>query len=306
MFRKILVALDGSELAERALNPALALAQAKRGKITLLRVPVAERVMIPVAAGYELPWSEQDIEHYVNQCREYLGSIEAAWAHSKIQFRSCVISGNVAEVIIDTAAEEKADVIVMSSHGYSGVTRWIYGSVAENVLRGAPCPVLVVRTDAPIRKVLIPLDGSELSERALIPACELAAAHEAEATLLRVVQEIDADMHRYLDQQEHGLGLRMHEEMMEEARLYLQHLLERNPSLPCPVETAVWTGPIAPAILEYSEFNKIDVIAMSTHGRTGLQRWVYGSVTEKVLRSGSGSMLIVRPPAHELKQSNTA
>jgi len=204
-----------------------------------------------------------------------------------------VREGSVAEIIVDSAAAGKVDLIVMSSHGYSGLTRWVLGSVAEKVLRGAPCPVLVIRSPRPVRRILIPLDGSALSEQALTPGLSLAAGLGAEVTLLRAIPRVDVKEIEQLDQAERGLGRRLEEELREDAGQYLRNLAAARPEMG--IKTAVVNEPAADSILDYAEKHATDVIAMSTHGRTGLGRWVYGSVTEKVLRGAHHSMLVVRP-----------
>jgi nucleotide-binding universal stress UspA family protein len=168
------------------------------------------------------------------------------------------------------------------------------GSVTERVLAHAPCPVLVIRSKTPFQKMLIPLDGSALSERALAPALDIASAFNAAVTLLRVVREVPAQHVEELEDVEQGLGLRMQEEMGEEAGTYLQNLVQAYPARN--LQMTVRSGPAADVILSYADSHGVDVVAMATHGRSGAQRWVYGSVTEKILHnSTSFAMLIVRP-----------
>jgi nucleotide-binding universal stress UspA family protein len=190
MFRKILVPLDGSELAERALGPAMAIARHGLGQITLVRVPVTEARMVPALTGYDLPWSEPADSDHIHQAAAYLSALATSHAQTGLVVHARVPDGDVPGVIVDTALEDEVDLIVMSSHGYSGITRWMLGSVTEKVLRGAPCPVLAVRAAEPIRKILVTLDGSDLSEQALEPALSLAASLKAEVTLLRVADDI--------------------------------------------------------------------------------------------------------------------
>jgi len=211
-----------------------------------------------------------------------------------------VPEGGVAESIVEVAASERADLIVMSSHGYSGVTRWVLGSIAERVLHSAPCPALVMRSPEPLGHLLLPLDGSDLSERVLEPALGLAAGLGARVTLLRAVPSVaDAEKDR-LEALERGLGERLKDEIHQHAEQYLRRMLEAYPARGVKAETAVVFEPAAEAILRYAETHAVDLIAMSTHGHTGLRRWIYGSVTEKVLRSAPQSMLVVRPGAQQL------
>ncbi|HEX6384417.1 MAG TPA: universal stress protein, partial [Anaerolineae bacterium] len=187
MFSKILVPLDGSALAENALAPASALARVGQGQIILLRVPESSLLHIPELHVHNIHYPEQAWDHSYN-CREYLNTLRFGRRHiaPDVEIQTRVISGDVASVIVDSAVDEDVDLIVMSTHGRSGFNRWVYGSVTEKVLRQAPCPVLVVRSQQPVERVLITLDGSALSERALEPGLAVARAFDARVTLLRV------------------------------------------------------------------------------------------------------------------------
>jgi len=300
MFNKILVPLDGSDLAERALDPALTLGKAGNAEVILLRVPELVHMLVPAGVGYGLLYPDQSLEYSTIQAHKYLKSLVESYDHPGILLRADVKDGDVAWAIVDMAQSEKAGLIAMSSHGYTGLTRWMYGSVAEKVLRAAPCPVLVVRSPRPLRKMLITLDGSELSERALEPAIETAGGLRMAVTLLQVLPEVNVEEVQRLEEFERGFGWRAQQEAREAAVEYLQRQAAayRRPGLA--IEAAVRSGAAAESILQYAETNEVDLIAMATHGRSGLARWVYGSVAEKVLRSAGRSMLIVRPPAHAL------
>lgn len=144
------------------------------------------------------------------------------------------------------------------------------------------------------RKILVPLDGSALAERALPPAVELARASSGQLTLLRVVTpiyfwapfvEIELEMEAALEQS--AVQVR---NSLEDVR---DRLLEKEPSLN--IEVVVLSGPVAETIVDYARDNDVELIAISSHGRSGLSRWVYGSVAEKVIRgTRCCSTLIVR------------
>mgnify|MGYP000132645026 CR=1 FL=1 len=299
MFKQILVPVDGSALSERALAPALAIAAHSAGQLTLIRTPVVEVAMVPTVeffGNYSLRGLDQAVEKARKEARDYLDALQRSSARPDVSVHGEVVDGDPAEAILEAAAARRADLIVMSTHGYSGITRWIMGSVTERVLAHTPCPVLIIRSETPLKKMLLPLDGSELSEQALRPAMTVAAALGASVTLFRAVKEMPAHHIQELEGVEHGLGLRVQDEVAEEARTYLDKLAAAQPG--GEVTTAVRSGPAASAILSYAETHGIDVVAMATHGRTGAQRWVYGSVTEKVLRNSHDfAMLVVRPRA---------
>lgn len=304
MFQKILVPLDGSELAERALDPALRVAQAASGELLLLSIPFAKHLFVEDPIGYKVISPETSIEATRVELSAYLRRLTETRAPSEAVLYSRIGYGDEASVIVDTAVTEKIDLIVMSTHGYTGFSRWFLGSVTEKVLRSAPCPVLVIRDDKPISHVLITLDGSPVSEQALAPGFALAHSYDADVTLLRVKQEeeIDPVMVTELEAYEQGLGSRAREELHSRADHYLSLLAEQHRHLSRKrVETIAVTGPVAAEILEAIDAEGINLVVMSTHGRTGLRRWVYGSITEKVMRHANCSMLIVRPPTDALQ-----
>jgi nucleotide-binding universal stress UspA family protein len=284
MFNKILVPLDGSSLSERALSTALAVAQSADAQLLLARVPTL--------AGSHEPPTGRSLEVARREIRTYLAGVRQAQP-PEVKLTTLVPEGDVASAIVDTAAAERADLIVMSTHGYSGLTRWVLGSVTEKVLRTAPCPVLAVRKPDPIRNIAITLDGSELSERALEPGLELAQRLHADVTLLRCVPYAAID--GTLDEIERGLGRRMQQDLIDEAADYLTARSASYARSGVAIKTEVRVGPAADNIYEFVETYHTDLIVMATHGRTGVQRWVYGSVTEKVLHSVKTSLLVVRP-----------
>lgn len=298
MFNKLLVPLDGSELAERALAPALTIARAVGGAVTLLRVPATDMLLVPDAAvltGYGIMWPDQSLEQSRQEARDYLADLYKAWASPDLKLQTRLLEGSVAESILEAATSGQADLIVISSHGYSGLNRWLLGSVAERVLHSAPCPVLVIRSPQPPRHVLIPLDGSALSERALEPGLDLAARLGGTATLLRAIPMLDAHLFDRAEKIEPGMGRRMEQDFHEAAENYLRDLGAEHARLGLTINHIVTHTPAADSILRYAETHPVDVVAMSTHGRSGLGRWVYGSVTEKVLRGAPYSMLVIRP-----------
>lgn len=293
MFKKILVPLDGSQLSQRALEPALDLSQQAGAELLLVRVPTADTLSFVISEAKQRELAQDALAYLESVCKSY--------EQPQFSIRAQVLDGDVASAIVDTARAEQVDLIVMSTHGYSGLTRWVLGSVTEKVLRSAPCPVLAVRAACQAQRILITLDGSPLSEHAVEPGLSLAQSLNAEATLLRCVPQIVGD--GKLDEHERGLSRRMQEDLINEAKEYLRARSDEagRSTRSVAINTTVRIGSPADNILEYVETYGIDLIVMATHGRTGLKRWVYGSVTAKVLRSVSCSMLVIRPTDAELK-----
>jgi nucleotide-binding universal stress UspA family protein len=290
MLKKILVPLDGSQLSERSLVPALTLSQRTGAEMLLVRVPTADTFSFAV--------SEARQRELAQDALAYLETIRKANEQPQFCIRMQVLDDDVANAIVDTACLEQVDLIIMSTHGYSSLTRWVLGSVTEKVLRSAPCPVLAIHAARHPRRILIMLDGSPLAERAIESGLSLARNLQAEVTMLRCVPHIVTD--GKLDEHERGLSRRMQEDLLSEAKEYLRARSDEAAQSGVAINPVVRIGPPADSILEYVETYGIDLIAMATHGRTGLKRWIYGSVTAKVLRSASCSMLVVRPADAEL------
>jgi nucleotide-binding universal stress UspA family protein len=304
MFQKILVPLDGSPLAEEAMNTAMAIAKEVRAEVLLLRSIQPVYTMMPVVAGeYEWIWPEYAREDSRREIRDYLNSIKSRFECAECAISTFAQEGDPASVIVDTAEEESVDLIVMSTHGQTGVRRAVFGSVTERVLHSVACPVLVTRTKEPIRRILITLDGSELAERALEPALEIARALSASIILLRIneilpVSPVEAATGWEWEVPEPKQ--RLMGELRQAAESYLREVVLRHNLNPADVQTIVLDGSPVDRVQEFARLYGIDMIAMSTHGHTGLRRWLYGSVTLKVMRASECSMLIIRPPAEEL------
>lgn len=301
MFKKILLPLDGSELAERAIEPALMLAKQVNGKVILLQAPVMDLVVShPVAGGYGVLLPEQSSEQAFEEANDYLDHVQSRNRHPEVTLVKLVLEGDPASLIVDTAVSEKADLIVMSTHGRSGLDRFIMGSVTEKVLQKAPCPVLALRTGDPIRNILITLDGSAMAETAVQPGLDLARGLGAHTTILRVDNQ-----ESYLDQREldeinrlePGLAEQVMEGFYSRIPDYVRRIVEEYEQDEGEIDTAIAEGDPADYILRVAADKNADVLVMATHGRTGLRRWLYGSITHKIMRAANRSMLIVRPPA---------
>ena len=328
MFKRILVPLDGSERAERALPVAARLARISGGSIVLLRA-----VTSPIDFAWyamESPVSMQEgMEADIARATDYLASVAGSSELAGIEIKTEVLPGAPALCIFPVVRAFQADLIVMCSHGYTGRTRWILGSVSQKVARHSPVPVLVLREDGsvpmnlhlvcgqgeqtdgirPVR-VLVPLDGSSFAETALVPAAHLSAALSAPAQgALHLAQVL-----RLPALYEYGQNDRlaeMKQRGMREAQAYLStverklregDLAKFNLSVTSSVSidpdvagTLIGIAEIGEDMQEVEEYPPCDLIAMATHGRGGLQRWMLGSVTERVLDSTKLPLLIVRP-----------
>ncbi len=304
MFKRILVPTDGSPLAAQALPMALALGRSAAAEIHLLRS--TEGMWLPLSAPapvygvhhgpYDWLPDAEVMAEITKEARASLDELIAAHSDPEVSWQPYIVDDDPAAAIVDHCTAHDIQLVVMSSHGHSGLERWALGSVTERVLRHAPCPVYVVRDLAPVRRMLLPLDGSPLAESALPAAFEVARLTGAHITLMRVERHEPPPAHRrQLAQLENSVGETLHGGVGERAEHYLQSVAGRHGAGGAPLEIAVADGNPANAILDYAAAHNIELIAMATHGRSGLRRWLYGSVTEKVLRASTCSLLIVRP-----------
>lgn len=289
---RLLVPLDGTSLAENALPVARRLMQSPSDELLLLRVVMLTDVDIPIGAEYNMLWPDYREASTPGQERQeavdYLEAVRNRPVFADLNTRALVVEGDRSQAIVDTAIKQDVDAIIITTHGRTGLSRWVMGSVAERVLQSGPCPVLLIRNQGPDasnipQRILITLDGSALSETALEPALTLAERLGSTVHLLRVFPALEQ------------------EDDKDPADPYVENLasdlIERGVPLMAKAVGTPGSGAsnIAVAIMQYAADQNIDLIAMSTHGRSGLQRWVYGSVTEKVLRGTDRSLLVVRP-----------
>jgi nucleotide-binding universal stress UspA family protein len=308
IYKHILVPLDGSELAEKAIQPALrvanSMAEREGGKtgdgVRLVLLRVVSPVML--VAADPLLYDEMTRLN-IDEAQAYLNTVLIALPAGDAQIETRVLSGPPADSIVLFAEDNQVDLIIMSSHGRTGSSRWVYGSVAEKVLHHAPCATVIIRSHVSIemfqnRKILVPLDGSPLAERALEPALSLAKAVDSDVILLRVVTGRDVVPEALtptgdnLDPEANELTA----SERDEAEAYLQSIFRDRPNQHLFFDVQTTTGDIAEAIVAYVEKHHVDLIVMSSHGRSGLGRWLHGSVAEKVLRGADCATMIIRSP----------
>lgn len=304
-FHNILVPLDGSELAEKALKPAAQLASslARRAgpddppvRLVLLRVatPLTLMAADPVLFDEMIRMTVDEAQAYLNATAE---AIDAAPAIVDTN----VVSGSPADAIVHYVEESNTDLIVMSSHGRTGSSRWVYGSVAEKVMHHAPCATAIIRAHVSVemfenRKILVPLDGSELAERALDPAMAIAGTVKSDVLLLRVVagrEPLPEAVGPAGDEMAAALDEAGAQERAE-AEAYLQRVYASRDNEHLFFDVQTTDGDIADAIVSYADSHNIDLIVISSHGRSGIGRWLHGSVAEKVLRGANCATLIIR------------
>jgi nucleotide-binding universal stress UspA family protein len=317
MFKRLLVPLDRSSFAECALNPAVTIARASQAEIDFVLVHRPR----PLAGVPDVQWHAQQL----GGKERYLETIaDEICTGAGIPTSHAVLTGDVAEMICERADETEADLIVMTSHGRTGFDRAWVGSVADAVLRKAAVPVLMVKPDLErhdglyevgfsppklFERILVPLDGSPLSTEVLSSAAALARCADGRLVLLQVIQPVP------LFVAEAGIPFAypppVQDNMTTEllAKDARESLIETAATLAesgmANAEVHVITAPnVAQAIIDFAHENRIDAVAMSTHGR-GFSRLLIGSVADKVLRA-SGLPILLRRPAAKRAQSKLA
>jgi len=297
MYTNILVPLDGSAMAEGVLPYARAFATALGIPVRLLQVMDPD-TLIPSLPGEQGP-SHNILTGERKHNGDYLKEIAASFADPAAVSYS-VRTGHPAEVIIEAAETNRDTLIAMATHGRSGIRRWLLGSVAEKVLHGAETDVLLIRAMQPVEsrraaqleRLVVPLDGSELAEKALPCALELAKKMNLEVVLLRVYLMPGvayptgnyAPDWKLLDQETRQ---RATDYLEEKVRLLQKESLEH-------ISFRVLEGSAPEKIIDVGRENPKSLIVMSSHGVTGVGRWVLGSVTERVVRHADTAVIVVR------------
>lgn len=314
MFQRILVPLDGSVHAERAIPLAAYIARAFHGAVMMVSV-----VSPPVRTGKysvleEYPTMGPDEEQA--EATEYLKIVAASDYLSGIPVETHTLSGASAPTLLDAVTSLHADLIVLCSHGATGFTQWPLGSVAHKLVRYSPVPLLLLPDTARVRsakdqhpvRVLVALDGSPFSETVLEPAAALTAGlaqmtkRRGTLQLLRVMS-IPTRYNRFGRPLEASAEAKLRAEIKQRDAQYLEAVAKRLAEgklekYHLDVTTMVATDPnVAQAIVHTAEQDLVDVVAMTTHGWGGVLRWALGSVMERVLHKARTPLLIVRPPA---------
>ena len=293
MYRKILIPLDGSPLAELVLPHVQQVAVP--GESELLLVHALHLTYV----GADAYVASQLIESVRDQATRYVAGVAQNLQKAGYDVQVQVWSGHPPTVIEQIASDEHVDLIAMSTHGRTGIQRWALGSVADAVVRHATCPVLLVRAqdEAPvetfIRRVLVPLDGSPLAEAILPHAKQIARQANAGLLLIRVVPPLPVSQWDELFDNKEMME-KILEDHLAHAEEYLARLARELRPDGTAVEHAAILGEPAEAILQVAVVEEANFIAMATHGRGGLARLAYGSVASRVLNTSHCPLLLVR------------
>jgi nucleotide-binding universal stress UspA family protein len=308
MYKKMLVPVDGSKLAESAFAYARELAGRMHTDVTILHV-------VDPRESESLPMHQAYVNHSAETVKQRISEVQKRLAKKPgqdgTQVSGEVAVGYAAEEILRYSREKGVDLIVMSTHGRSGMWRWVLGSVADKVLRTSPVPVLLVRSEAAEKAglekwadltIVVPLDGSPAAESVLPHVQALAQQvgnDSLNVVLVRVCEppptpaipgaEVPFDWQKLMDENWSACK--------KTTRQYLSgietHLKQTGLQVRSqPIEQMKYS--VAEEILEFAEKIPSSLIVMATHGRSGMSRWAYGSVAHKVLTGSSSPILLVR------------
>jgi nucleotide-binding universal stress UspA family protein len=320
MFQRILVPLDGSERAAKALSVAARLARCSGGTLILVRVAIPASEALWYAAG-GMPIILQDS---FETAESYLQDLANSPLLTGVKVLTEAYSGSPAEVILLASRKHKCDLIVMCSHGYSGMTRWMLGSVAQKVASHSNIPVLILRHHGPELshefktqssvRVMVALDGSPLAEAALAPAAYLSDALSApeRGTLHLAIVVVLPTKFEY---GQHDNLAQAREQFILDYEKYLDLIKKRLQEgelgkLNLNVTTSITVDPdVAKTLISAAErgehvgvLGASHILALATHGRSGPARWLMGSIAERVLGTTMLPLLIVRPDKAKIEE----
>ncbi|MFC4541321.1 universal stress protein [Halosolutus amylolyticus] len=275
MYEFLLVPVDGSESSIAALDHALDVAADHGATVQLLYVADTNKPSLVRYEGNVVDVLEEEGEEILSDARDRA-------KERGVPVVDDVVQGQPRSAIVDAAAEGPVDLVVMGTHGHRGLKEYVLGSVAEGVVNESEPPVLAVRTEDatryPYENVLVPTDGSDHARTALRYGAEIAARHDATLHLLSVVDEPTLGL---------AVGSTPTADRLEEQA---REVLEEATSVATnagvdDVETAIEFGSVSREITSVADAADVDLVVMGTHGRTGLDQHLLGSVTERVLRT---------------------
>lgn len=311
MFGKIVAPLDGSALAAGVIPHVVAMARVTGAMITLLRVMVREAATPTVVSPVEWQLQKTEAQTYLDEMSNRLAQLTATHPET------ILLEGRAADRIIEYAQQANCDLVVLSSHGQSGLHGWNVSSVAEKVIHRVGKSILLVRayqmaTITPVgegdglryRRLVAPLDGSPRAEHVLPVATALAAAHGAELILVHAVTRPTMLQRMPLTTEESALADHLFERNQAQAHKYFEQLRLRLQPEP---QTHVITGEnVAAALHKFITQQEADLVVMSAHGHSGQHQWPYGSLVTSFVDYGATSLLILQDMAPDVMEPTAA
>ena len=301
MIETIAVPLDGSTEAERVLPYATAIARGLGAEVVLLHIIGGSRLVTGKLTGdaEQKQYLERLQVNSRRQAQGYLDKHTRALDELGAKVKTTILYGDPSNVLVEYGASHRPDIIAISTQGRSGMQRTSLGSVAAHLLSNVRVPLLLVHPDEPvaeqtarIARVVVPLDTSELAEAALPTAQDLARGLDATIDLV-IALPTESQLYLGSELMTHPADVIQRAE--DSAKAYLSDVRAGLEADGHSVKSTILHGDPASAVYEYTSQQAETLVAMATHGRSGLGRWVLGSVTDKVARLGGAPILVVRP-----------
>ena len=298
MTTRILLATDFSRWARRAEDYACALACSWRASLTVLSV-----ADFPPGLNPDYPVNQQYLADLLKNASSQLVDLKGRAERRGIAVTTRMATGIPSEEVITAARAEDSDLIVVGTRGKTGLAHVLLGSTDERVIRGAPCPVLAVRTESAdnedegvlsrpvtLERILVPVDFSDRSLDALEYAVVVAQQAKASLMLLHVLEPVSYGLDFTLSH------IRTREQVRESWTKRLEELASSHQHSHVPVESQLRGGLPTDSILDSAQTLPCDLIVMGTHGRRGISHTISGSVAEAVLRRARCPVIAVRSP----------
>ena len=309
MFEQILVPLDGSPLAECVLPHAVAVARAFQSRLLLLNaVDYPEADAGPVRTVDPLHWQVRRTE-----AKAYLDAIAVRLRETGLVVEGDLVEGQPAERIVQFARDQDVDLIILSSHGLSGLSRWNVSSVAQKVIFQAYRPVMIVRayhvvsddvTESNYERILVPVDGSLRAENVLPYAVHLARAHNARLMLAHVIKKPKVLNPSSLLEEDIAMVERIEAHNKVEADKYLKNLVVR---LGYPAEPWLLSEEdTASALHGLIDREKVDLVVLNAHGDTQGIYWPYSNLALSFIAYGAKPLLIIQDLSPEEMEQTQA
>ena len=297
MLEHILLPLDGSSLAERVLPHALALSEAFQSKLTLLRVVYQEKEANQHGLVNPMDWQMRKSE-----AEAYLKSVQTQLREVNVESEIKIMEGNPAQQIIGFAQDENVDMIILSSHGSSGISAWNINSTVQKVLLRAFMPVMIIRaytegyeslTGLQYDRIFIPLDGSKRAECVLPLAKSICEKQRSDVFLTHIVEEPKLPRQTPLSEEIESLIDELREINVADAEKYMKEVKDQFPK--GIVETIIETSKKPTVALhDIIDREKIDLVMLSAHGYSGENRWPYGKIALNFISYGTTPLIVIQ------------
>ena len=297
IFTNIMVATDGSEAAKRAVDSAVKIAQQNKAKLYAVHVISPGETKVTQHDPRDAEWKEHIKENLMAQGREATKYVETAGKIVGVEVESVILEGNPANEIVNFAEKNDIELIVTGTLGKTGITKFLLGSVAENVVRHSKKPVLVAGImesgtkikDKPYSQILIATDGSKSAEDAAYLGIKFARQYDAKVYAVYVISITTYDT-VCLDE---SWSIEHCEECEKTGHRATSSVVEKAKFAGLEAESVILKGNTAEKILDFADEHDIDLVVVGSLGKSGIEHFALGSVSEKVVRHAKVPVLVV-------------